>query len=319
MAKLSAFADEVTDDFLQQVKYLAGEGVGYIEPRFVNKKNIMDLILSELKEAKKMIGDHGLKVSAIGSPIGKVKLDEPFEPHLDKFKHAVDLAVFSKTPYIRMFSYYAPEGKDINDYRDEVMDRMAAKVEALADPNVTMVHENEAHIYGHTVAKILGVPIFSRFVENSISYLRFVLAPRVRNIVEDGCTLLQVTRDGLLCLSDKWIPQTTVELCPVGMSIQKFHDIFRPSYTLEASRISKHPGIVKAEDILKPTGLLPPQVASESERRSKLFEFRRYKRVFVEKETYYSLRLPPFLANCFEKIGDFFNLLSVKFRTRFMK
>jgi len=31
MAKLSAFADEVTDDFLEQVKYLAGERVGYIE------------------------------------------------------------------------------------------------------------------------------------------------------------------------------------------------------------------------------------------------------------------------------------------------
>ena len=150
MAKLSAFADEVADDFLQQVKYLEGEGVGYIEPRFINKKNVMDLTRSQLKEAKKMIADHGLKVSAIGSPIGKVRLDEPFEPHLDKFKHAVDLAVLFETPYIRMFSYYAPEGKNIDDYREQVMDRMAAKVELLAGVDVTMVHENEARIYGHT-------------------------------------------------------------------------------------------------------------------------------------------------------------------------
>ena len=157
MAKLSAFADEVTDDFLQQVKYLSREGVGYIEPRFVNKKNIMDLTLSELKEAKKMIGDQGLKVSAIGSPIGKVKLDEPFDPHLDKFKHAIDLAEFLKTPYIRMFSYYAPEGKNIDDYREQVMERMAAKVDALEGTNVTMVHENEAHIYGHTAANCVDM------------------------------------------------------------------------------------------------------------------------------------------------------------------
>ena len=157
MAKLSAFADEVTDDFLQQVKYLARENVGYIEPRFVNKKNIMDLTLSELKEAKKMIGDQGLKVSAIGSPIGKVKLDEPFDPHLDKFKHAIDLAEFLKTPYIRMFSYYAPEGKNIDDYREQVMERMAAKVDALEGTNVTMVHENEAHIYGHTAANCVDM------------------------------------------------------------------------------------------------------------------------------------------------------------------
>jgi len=157
MAKLSAFADEVTENFLEQVKYLAGERVGYIEPRFINKKNIMDLSKNELNEAKKMIQDHGLKVSAIGSPIGKVKLDEPFQPHLDKFKHAVDLALFFETPYIRMFSYYAPEGQNIDDYRDQVMERMAAKVDVLSDVNVTMVHENEANIYGHTAEQCVDL------------------------------------------------------------------------------------------------------------------------------------------------------------------
>jgi sugar phosphate isomerase/epimerase len=157
MAKLSAFADEVTEDFLAQVEFLAGEKVGHIEPRFINKKNIMDLTKGELDEARTIIRDHGLKVSAIGSPIGKVKLDEPFEPHLDKFKHAVDLALFFETPYIRMFSYYAPEGKDINDYREQVMERMAAKVEVVADADVTMVHENEAHIYGHTAGNCVDL------------------------------------------------------------------------------------------------------------------------------------------------------------------
>ena len=150
MAKLSAFADEVTEDFRGQVEFLAKEKVGYIEPRFINKKNIMDLNQGELKEARCMIQDHGLKVSAIGSPIGKVKLDEPWEPHLDKFKHAVELAQYFETPFIRMFSYYAPEGKDIDDYRDQVMERMAAKVDVVQDVDVTMVHENEAHIYGHS-------------------------------------------------------------------------------------------------------------------------------------------------------------------------
>ena len=157
MAKLSAFADEVTDDFSEQVEYLAKEHVGYIEPRFISKKNIMDLAKDELNEAKKMIQDHGLKVSAIGSPIGKVRLDEPFEPHLDKFKHAVELALLFETPYIRMFSYYAPEGENIDDHRDEVMERMAAKVEVLKDVNVTMVHENEANIYGHTAEQCVDI------------------------------------------------------------------------------------------------------------------------------------------------------------------
>jgi len=171
MAKLSAFADEVVDDFSEQVKYLAGEHVGYIEPRFINKANIMDLAKDELNEAKKMIQDHGLKVSAIGSPIGKVRLDEPFEPHLDKFKHAVELAQFFETPYIRMFSYYAPEGQNIDDYRDQVMERMAAKVEVLKDVDVTMVHENEANIYGHTA-------------EQCVDLVKTIDSPRLRLVYD---------------------------------------------------------------------------------------------------------------------------------------
>ena len=150
MAKLSAFADEVTDDFLGQVKYLARQRVGYIELRFVNKKNILDLTRDELNDVRKMIQDYELKVSAIGSPIGKVRLDEPFGPHLDKFKRAVDIALLLESPYIRIFSYYAPQGKNIDDYRELVCERMAAKVEILKDADVTMVHENEANIYGHS-------------------------------------------------------------------------------------------------------------------------------------------------------------------------
>jgi len=171
MTKLSAFADEVTEDFLAQVEYLAGERVGHIEPRFINKKNIMDLTKGELDEARTMIRDHGLKVSAIGSPIGKVRLDEPFEPHLDKFKHAVDLALFFETPYIRMFSYYAPEGKNIDDYREQVTERMAAKVEVLADADVTMVHENEANIYGHSA-------------ENCVDLVEAVDSPKLRLVYD---------------------------------------------------------------------------------------------------------------------------------------
>jgi sugar phosphate isomerase/epimerase len=171
MAKLSAFADEITDDFLEQVKYLAKEHVGYLEIRFVNQKNIMDLTQKELKESRKMLQDYGIKVSAIGSPIGKVKIDEPFGPHLDKFKHAVDLALFFETPYIRMFSYYPPEGKDISHYRDEVMERMSAKVEIIKNVDVIMVHENETDIYGHSA-------------ENCVDIAKTVNSPKLRLVYD---------------------------------------------------------------------------------------------------------------------------------------
>jgi len=186
MAKLSAFADEVTEDFRCQVEFLAKEKVGYIEPRFINRKNIMDLNPSELKEARKMIRDHGLRVSAIGSPIGKVRLDEPFEPHLDKFKHAVELAQFFETPFIRMFSYYAPQGRDIDDYRDQVMERMAAKVQVVEGTDVTMVHENEAHIYGHTAENCADLveTIGSDRLRLAYDPANFVWGEKITNNVE---------------------------------------------------------------------------------------------------------------------------------------
>ncbi|HLB73360.1 MAG TPA: sugar phosphate isomerase/epimerase family protein [Sedimentisphaerales bacterium] len=186
MARLSAFADEVTDDFLAQAEYLVKEGVGYIEPRFVNKKNLMALSKPELKDVKKLIKDHGLKVSAIGSPIGKVKLNEPFEPHLEKFKHAIDLAVLLETPFIRMFSYYAPEGKNIDDYRGEVMDRMAAKADLLTDVDVTMVHENEAHIYGHTAENCVDMveTVDSPKLRLAYDPANFVWGEKIKNNVE---------------------------------------------------------------------------------------------------------------------------------------
>jgi sugar phosphate isomerase/epimerase len=173
MAKLSAFADEVTTDFLGQVKFLAKEKVGYIELRFINEKNIMDLTQDELNDAKKMIKDYGLKVSVIGSPIGKVRLDESFEPHLEKFKHAVELAQFFETPYIRMFSYYAPKGKNIGDYRDQVMERMAAKVQIIENTNVVMVHENETDIYGHSA-------------ENCVDIIKTINSSRLRLVYDPG-------------------------------------------------------------------------------------------------------------------------------------
>ncbi|MHC4762730.1 MAG: hypothetical protein ACYS71_05070 [Planctomycetota bacterium] len=54
MAKLSAFADEVTDDFKGQIEFLTSQSVGSIELRFVNGKSVLALSRAELKEVKKV-------------------------------------------------------------------------------------------------------------------------------------------------------------------------------------------------------------------------------------------------------------------------
>jgi sugar phosphate isomerase/epimerase len=173
MARLSAFSDEIIDDFLGQVKYLDSENVSYIELRFLNKKNVVDLSKNELLEARKILEDYGLGPSAIGSPIGKVRLDEPFSQHLDMFKRAVDIALFFETRFIRVFSYYASQGKDIQDYRSEVLDRMNAKVGVIENVDIVMVHENETNIYGHSA-------------QNCVDIVDAVNSPKLRLVYDPG-------------------------------------------------------------------------------------------------------------------------------------
>ena len=55
------------------------------------------------------------------------------------------------------FSYYPPEGKLIDDYREEVLERMSKKASYLSGTNIKMVHENESHIFGHSAQNCVDI------------------------------------------------------------------------------------------------------------------------------------------------------------------
>src|SRR5688500_16774974 len=129
---LSAFADEISPDPREQVAVLRSCGVRHIEFRSIHKTNVLALSDDQLREFKKLLDGEGFKLSAIGSPIGKYPSDQPFEPHLDKFKRAVELCGVFGTPNIRVFSYYPPDKQvsgDWSPHRDEVIRRMRVKAE----------------------------------------------------------------------------------------------------------------------------------------------------------------------------------------------
>ena len=148
MIRFSAFGDEIGPEIDEQMKVLASENVKHIELRGVWEKNVLDLTDEEVKDVRKRMDGEGFGVSSIGSPIGKIRVDEDFDAHLDQFKRAVELAKIFGTRYIRLFSYYPPEGGNIVDHRAEVMKRMAAKVKIAEENDVVCCHENEGKIYG---------------------------------------------------------------------------------------------------------------------------------------------------------------------------
>ena len=153
MAVLSAFGDEIAVDIDGQIEVLQREGVRYLELRAADGIAVLDLTDEKAAEIKAKLDGEGIGVSAIGSPIGKVDIDLDFALHLDMFKRALELARYFGTKYMRIFSYFMPEGADPADYRDEVIRRMERKVELAADAGITLCHENESRIYGDIAAR----------------------------------------------------------------------------------------------------------------------------------------------------------------------
>lgn len=152
MAKyvLSAFADEVTNVFEEQLKYLNKHKIGYIEPRNIDGTNVSSLTLDEAKNAKKLMDDYGVKAYSIGSPVGKVDITGDLEEHMKLFRHTLDIAEIFESKNIRMFSFFYPEGTDVHDYRGNIIEELAKMLDEAEKRGVKLCHENEARIYGET-------------------------------------------------------------------------------------------------------------------------------------------------------------------------
>lgn len=149
--KISGFADEIDASVDTQFQVLSKLHMQYIEVRGVDGKNISELSEEEVAALKAKMDKCGIKVSSIGSPIGKIKLDAPFEGHFELFKKVVKIAKALDTKYIRMFSFYH-DGGDIwtVEERVEVLARLRRMIAYACEQDVILLHENEKDIYGDT-------------------------------------------------------------------------------------------------------------------------------------------------------------------------
>src|SRR5260370_42381117 len=72
MFRISAFADEIDPDPQKQIDVLRQCGIRHLELRSILKTNVLDLTELQVQELKSLLDRHGFKLSAIGSPIGKI-------------------------------------------------------------------------------------------------------------------------------------------------------------------------------------------------------------------------------------------------------
>ena len=154
---LSAFSDEYSDKLVEQCEALKGFGFNYMEIRGVDGKNVSTLTKAEVIEAKKVLDDYGIKVSSIGSPLGKIKIDGDLNSHLETAKRVFETANQLGTKNIRMFSFYLADGKTREDCKGQVFDALSKLLKLSEEHGLTLCHENEALIYGESPEKCLEI------------------------------------------------------------------------------------------------------------------------------------------------------------------
>ena len=144
----SGFADEASPDFPKQVEALKRNGYSHIELRNVGGQKLTEITETQAREMKKLMDDNGIAVWSMGSPIGKMKMEDSWQSHLDDCRRVLDLAGIFGATRLRMFSFYMPKGEDPVNYKSWVFDHMAELLEVISKWDILPCHENEKGIYG---------------------------------------------------------------------------------------------------------------------------------------------------------------------------
>jgi sugar phosphate isomerase/epimerase len=147
---LSGFADEISPDPAEQLATLAAESITHLELRSAWSVNVADFTPAQLGSFRAILAAAGVRVSAIGAPIGKIPIGAPLGPELERMRRIADIARELGTTIVRVFSFFMPPGEPPERHRPQVIDRMGALAQIAAERGLILAHENEKEIYGDT-------------------------------------------------------------------------------------------------------------------------------------------------------------------------
>ena len=128
-----------------------------------------------------MLDDAGLAVWSMGSPIGKITLNDDFAAHLDVYKRILEYADILGASKVRMFSFYPVECMSAEETEAKVFERLDAFC-AVTPESVMMCHENEKEIFGESAENCLAI-------HKAFPKIRAVFDPA--NFVQSGVDTLK--------------------------------------------------------------------------------------------------------------------------------
>jgi sugar phosphate isomerase/epimerase len=157
--RLAVINDEITQDFEQACRIASEDfGLQWIELRSMWNKNVTVLTAKEIEDAKKILGEHRLRVTDIASPL--FKTDWPGAPRSsqsegrDQFhadfdagaqdkllEHCVSLAKSFQTDRIRCFDFWRLD--DPKPYREAINTKLRQAADRCAKDNIVLLLENE--------------------------------------------------------------------------------------------------------------------------------------------------------------------------------
>ena len=156
---ISGFADEIDPQLDVQLKVVKDLGMEYICFRAADGKGVAEYTLEEVKERiLPRLNAAGVKVSSLGSPIGKIDIDDDaaYEKQLQQLDTLCQICNLLDCKYIRMFSFWMLN-KNPDEWKDEVLKKLRGFAEIAAKYDVILIHENEKDIYGDTAARCAGL------------------------------------------------------------------------------------------------------------------------------------------------------------------
>ena len=155
--RISGFGDEICDELSVQLGVMSALSVDALEPRRVQlpdseTKNIVDLTDSELGIMRRILDDHGMACSQIGSPVGKAPVESDLQIQFRQLEGAVRAAHALDAAYIRVFGFQPTQGEPRPADRPAALDKFQRVAEhaATLDPHITLSLENEHDLYDDT-------------------------------------------------------------------------------------------------------------------------------------------------------------------------
>ena len=147
---ISGFADEIDPQLDVQLKVVKELGMEYICLRAADGKGVAEYTVEEIREKiLPRLNGAGVKVSSLGSPIGKIDIDndEAYETQLEQLDTLCRICNLLDCKYIRMFSFWMT-GKNPDDWKNVVLKKLRGFAKVAEKYGVVLIHENEKDIYG---------------------------------------------------------------------------------------------------------------------------------------------------------------------------